>query len=302
LLKLAMGPTGDPTMFGTYTMNAGTFYFTLKNLISRTFQIKQGGTISWSGDMYDANINLKAVYQVKPLLSSLPTVSATDSSVFNERVPVDCVIGLTGDLFNPMIRFSLDMPDVTEEQIRTLVYNSIDTTNEAVMNQQMISLLVLNSFSFNTGSNVASSMGISSYDILTNQLNNWLSQISNEFDIGVNYQKGDASAPEQLEVALSTQLFNNRILVNGNFGVGNYKEAEKTSNIVGDVMVEYKITEDGRLRVRAYNKTNTYDLINDNAPYTQGVGVSYKKDFNRFRDIFQRKKKKQIQNETVLLQ
>jgi hypothetical protein len=301
LLNLGLAPNGDLSMLGTYTMNAGTFYFTLKNLISRTFQIKQGSTISWAGDMYEANIDLKAVYKVKPSLSSLPTVSVTDSSLFNERVPVDCIIGLSGDLFNPTIKFSLDMPDVTEEQIRSLVFNSIDTTNEFVMNQQMISLLVMNSFSFSTGGSVASSMGISSYDILTNQINNWLSQISNDFDIGLNYQKGDAVAPEQLEVALSTQLFNNRILVNGNFGVGNYKDSEKTSNIVGDVLVEYKITEDGKLRVRAYNKTNTYDLINDNAPYTQGVGISFKKDFNRFKEIFQRKKKKKQENETALL-
>ncbi|HNS16725.1 MAG TPA: translocation/assembly module TamB domain-containing protein [Bacteroidales bacterium] len=292
LMRFNMPPAGDMGLSGTYVMEGGTFYFTLRNLISRTFHIRSGSTISWTGDMFDADINLKAVYQVKPSLSTLPASSSmADSSLYSQRIPVDCVINLNGDLFNPTIRFGLEMPDVQEESIRTFVYNSIDTTNEAQLNQQMISLLVLNSFSLNTGTGVASSMGLSSYDLLANQLNSWLSQISDEFDIGVNYQKGDAISPEQLEVALSTQLFNDRVTVNGNFGVGTYKNSEKTSSIVGDVLVEVRITRDGRFRVRAYNKTNTYDLFNDNAPYTQGVGVSFRSDFNRVKDIFNRKRK-----------
>lgn len=297
LIRLNMVPSGELGLSGTYIMESGTFYFTLKNLISRTFHIKSGSTISWSGDMYGADINLKAVYQVKPSLSTLPVTSLTDSSFYNQRIPVDCVIGLTGDLFNPTIRFGLEMPDVREEAIRNLVYNSIDTTNEAQLNQQMLSLLVLNSFSLNTGSSIAGSMGISSYDLLANQLNSWLSQISDDFDIGVNYEKGNTMTPEQLEVALSTQLFNDRVSVSGNFGVGNYNTSEKTSNIVGDVLVEARITKDGRLKLRAYNKTNTYDLFNDNAPYTQGVGLSYRNDFNKIKELFQSKRKKKTTND-----
>jgi hypothetical protein len=296
-MRLNLDPLGEVGLSGTYVMESGTFYFTLRNLISRTFHIRSGSTISWTGDMMDADINLKAVYQVKPSLNTLPVSSLSDSSFYNQRIPVDCVIGLTGELFNPTIRFGLEMPDVSEEAIRTLVYNSIDTTNEAQLNQQMISLLVLNSFSLNTGSGIANSMGFSSYDLLANQLNSWLSQISDEFDIGVNYQKGDAMTPEQMEVALSTQLFNDRVMVNGNFGVGNYNNSEKTSNIVGDVLVEAKITKDGRFRVRAYNKTNTYDMFNDNAPYTQGVGLSYRNDFNKVKELFQSKRKKRTANE-----
>lgn len=291
LMKINMPPSGEIGLNGTYVMNEGSFYFNLRNLFSRTFRIKPGSTISWAGDVYEADINLQAVYQVRPSLSTLPSTSLTDSSYMNSRIPVDCIIVLTGDLFNPTIRFRLEMPDVREEEYRTLVYNSIDTTNEAQLNQQMMSLLVLNSFSVPAGSNVASSMGLNSYELLTNQLNSWLSQISDDFNIGVNYQKGNTLTPEQVEVALSTQLFNDRVTVSGNFGVGNQGESEETSNIVGDVLVEVKISEDGRLRVRAYNKTNTYDLFNYNTPYTQGVGISYRKDFNRFRDIFKRSRK-----------
>jgi len=302
LVNMGIGSNMEFDINGTYTVNSGTFHFSLQNMLTRVFRLQQGGTISWTGDLYEAKVNLSGVYQVRPSLNSLPVVLA-DSSIYNRRVPVDCIVGLTGDLFNPKIRFSIDMPDATEE-IRSLVFNSIDTTNEMAMNQQMISLLVLNSFSINTGSGGGTtSSGINSYEILSNQLSNMLSNISDDFDIGVNYTRGDALTPEQLEVALSTQLFDNRVLVYGSFGVGGYTESETTSNIVGDVLVEVKMTKDGRFRVKAFNKTNTQDLRNDNAPFTQGVGVSYQKEFDKFKDIFKRtreRKKKRKGDEVVL--
>ena len=301
LINMGIGSNMEFDINGTYTVNSGTFHFSLQNMLARVFRLRQGGTISWTGDVYEAKVDLKGVYQVRPSLNSLPVLLA-DSSIYNRRVPVDCVVGLTGDLLNPKIRFSIEMPDATEE-IRSLVFNSIDTTNEVAMNQQMISLLVLNSFSINAASGGSASSGINSYEILSNQLSNMLSNISDDFDIGLNYTKGDALTSEQLEVALSTQLFDNRVLVYGSFGVGGYTESDATSNIVGDVLVEVKMTKDGRFRVRAFNKTNTQDLRNDNAPYTQGVGLSYQKEFDKFRDIFKRtreKKKKRKGSDVVL--
>jgi len=291
LIKMNITPEGEVEMFGTYLIEKGSFFFTLQNMIRRTFRLRQGGTISWTGDLYDARVNLKGVYSVRAPLSSLP-LTITDSSLYNQRILVDCVVGLSGNIYNPDINFTIELPNVTSE-VRELVYNAIDTTNEVLMNEQMISLLVLNSFSFNTGGNsFAKNMGLNSYDILANQLSNWLSRISDDFDIGVNYLPGDQLTSEQLEVAMSTQLFDDRVMVNGNFNVLGYEQSN-TSSIVGDVLVEIKMTPDGRIRMRVYNKSNTIDLSNDNAPFTQGVGVSYHKDFNRLGELFQRKKKKE---------
>jgi hypothetical protein len=200
-----------------------------------------------------------------------------------------------------------------------MVYSVLDTTNEAEMNQQMLSLLVLGSFSYNT--TATPSLEASSYKLISNQLSNWLSQISKDFDIGINYIPGNQVSDEELEVALSTQLFNDRVSIDGSFGVTGEKTAdnasnivgdvnvevkltedgEKTadnaSNIVGDVNVEVKLTEDGRFRVRAFNRSNVnsaYDIYSydQSSPYTQGVGIFYRKEFNSFAEIFQRQKPK----------
>jgi hypothetical protein len=119
-----------------------------------------------------------------------------------------------------------------------------------------------------------------------------LSQISNDFNIGINYMPGDRVSDEQLEVALSTQLLDDRLIIDGNLDVsGSNANSQKTSAIVGDFNIEYKLTPDGRFRVKAFNRSNDLSLYTQYSPYTQGVGIFYRKEFNNIREFFYRPKK-----------
>ncbi|MBE0662927.1 MAG: translocation/assembly module TamB domain-containing protein, partial [Bacteroidales bacterium] len=285
-MQMFYNTAGDFTMYGDYLTNQGTFLFTLQKMINRTFSLLPGGIIRWSGDPYNADINIQAVYRTRVTLNSLPNISQEG------RFPVDCIITLKNNLMNPEISFGIRLPSVDEE-IQRQVFSAIDTTNEVVMNRQMISLLVLNSFNFSTDqTNLASTLGSSSFELLSNQLNSWLSQISKDFDIGVNYRPGDQLSSEELELALSTQLFDDRVSIDGNLGMmGDQQSQQNASNIIGDINVEVKITRDGRFRVRAFNKYNDMEITRRDAPYTQGVGAFYRREFDRFIDLFTPRKK-----------
>ena len=287
-IRFVMDDQYNYEVFGDYEISQGKFLFTLQNVIRRSFNIREGSTIKLTGDAMEATMNVKAVYHLRAGLNGLPTA---DTTITSRRVPVDCVLGLSGSVSNPMIDFQIEMPDV-EEQTRELIYSTIDTSNNTVMTQQMLSLLVLNSFSFSSPNTaLTSGLGATSFDILTNQLSNWLSQISKDFDIGINYRPGDEITQEEMEVALRTQLFNDRVIIDGNIGVMGSDNTENTSNIVGDVNIEVKMTKDGRLRLKAFNKSNNTDVLNSTSPYTQGVGLSFFTEFDKFSDIFRRKRK-----------
>ncbi len=299
-MKIGIAPQGDFGINGDYVIDEGTFLFTLRKIVNRRFDILKGGKISWTGNPYDAEIDVRALYQVKTSLYGLGAEVDTTAN-FSKRVNVNCIIELKNQLFDPDIKFSIQLPNV-DEQTRQVVYSVLDTTDESQMNQQMISLLVLGSFSYRTIDFNASS---ASAKLISNQLSNWLSQISQDFDIGVNYRPGDQISQEEIEVALSTQLFNDRVIIDGNFGVVGDKTSSNASNIVGDVNVEVKITEDGRLRVRAFNRSNynsVYDVntFDDIAPYTQGIGIFYRKEFDNFGELFNRKQKKKIKTKQVI--
>jgi len=298
-LNMNLNRAGNFTMAGDYRVNKGTFLFTIKNVYKKRFDLVDGGTISWTGDPYAGELNMKAIYHVK---TSLNTLGATQDTNFRTRVPVDCVIGLRDKILNPNVKFGFEFPNSSEE-VRQSVFSLIDTTNEAEMAQQMLSLLVLNSFSFASATgneDFASNVGGSSLQLVANQLGSWLSQISNDLDVGINYRPGGAITNEEVEVALSTQLFDERVTIDGNFGYQNTNNipSSNASNIVGDINVEVKITKDGRFRLKAFNRTNSVDLYDNIAPYTQGVGIFYRKEFNFFKDLFLRRKKQKEEEVT----
>ncbi|HQZ43282.1 MAG TPA: translocation/assembly module TamB domain-containing protein, partial [Flavobacteriales bacterium] len=120
---------------------------------------------------------------------------------------------------------------------------------------------------------------------------NWLSQISSDFDLGLNYRPGDNVTQKELEVALSTQLFNERLLFSTNVGV-QYGAAQTTQNsnaLVGDFQLEYLLTEDGKLRMKGYSISNDRNLNRaSQASTTQGVGIGYREEFNTFREFRQK--------------
>jgi hypothetical protein len=299
-LNLNMNRAGNFTMAGDYQINKGSFLFTVKNVYKKRFDLVTGSSISWTGDPYAGELGMKAIYHVK---TSLNTLGATQDTSFRSRVPVDCVIGLNGPILNPRVKFGFEFPNSPEE-VRQFVFSQIDTTNDAEMSQQMLSLLVLNSFSFSSATgnaDFASNVSGSSLQLVANQLGNWLSQISNDLDVGIKYRPGGIITNDEVEVALSTQLFDDRVSIDGNFGYQNLENmpSSNTSNIVGDINVEVKITKDGRFRLKAFNRTNIVDLFDNIAPYTQGVGVFYRKEFNFFRDLFLKKEEVEIEEENT---
>lgn len=275
-------------MFGQVEVVEGDYLFTLKNLINKEFEVVPGGTIAWFGDPLDADVNLDATYKLSAPLYDLMT---EDSDKYKQRVPVNLVMDLSGKLMNPNINFNILLPTV-DEITRARVNSAISTKEET--NRQAFALLVLRRFISPPNISKTHSSGAiaeNSTEFLSAQVSNWLSQISNDFDIGVNYRPGDEITNEELAVALSTQLFNNRLLVSGSFGVtgdsSTNADTQNANNLVGDIRVEYKVQPDGHIRVIVYNQSNDYDLANtQQVPYTQGLGMIFQREFENIYEMF----------------
>lgn len=286
-INLTVNSKGDLGLNGEYQITSGNFLFKYKNLFSRGFEIRQGSNIRFNGSPYNAVINLTAVHHNRTTLTGLDL--ELDSTITKARIPVNSIIRLKNKLLNPDISFGLEFPKL-DETYKQVIYAKLDTTNEVIMTQQILSLLVLNNFSFKTGNNsISNTIGISGFELLSNQVSNLLSQVSRDVDIGINYRPGDNISAQEFEVIMRTQLFDNRVTIDGNLGVTGQEGSNRTSNIVGDVNVEVKLTEDGRFKFKAFNRSNNLDQIFNNSPYTQGVGFSYRREFNKLKDIFQKR-------------
>ena len=284
---------GNNNMIGDYTVNTGNFELNFQNLLKRDFTIKDGGTIIFNGDPKYASLDLQAVYQVRASLDGIPTI--TDQSIAETRIPINCIINFTGALYDPIITFNIELPNVVDNDIKTMILSAIDVNDQATLSKQVFSLLLLKSFSFSSdNTTINAGIGTNSLSIISSQLAQWVSLINKDFDMGVNYNPGNELTPEEFEVYMKTQFFNDRLIIDGNFGMQSKStvNTDKTSNnIIGDVQVEYKVSSDGKLRVKAFNRTNQYSIFENNNPYTQGIGLSYYTEFDKPSELLKKKRR-----------
>jgi hypothetical protein len=298
ILLFEMNKYGDIALAGDYTVTKGDYLFTLQSILNKRFTIAPGGTIVWSGDPYNAIIDLSAIYSLKTSLDNLDNYN--NANYLYQRIPVDCIIVLTDELINPTINFKIDFPDENED-VKTRLLQYINTEEE--LNKQILSLIVLGKFStpeYIPGQNQlqnSNMIGSTASELFSNQLSNWLSQLSKNVDVDFKYRPGNSITKDELEFALSTQILNDRVILNGNIGNNVNPESNNSSQIVGDFDMRVKITPNGKIQLKAYNHSNN-DLITETAPYTQGVGISFKEEYNSLQElihkigsIFTKKKK-----------
>ncbi|MBC7861762.1 MAG: translocation/assembly module TamB, partial [Bacteroidia bacterium] len=289
-ISMQISTTGKFEMYGLYTLIDGNYLFSLENFISKKFDIENGSTIKWSGDPLNADINITASYRQRAGLT--PFFPSDSTGQYSKRVPANCMLYMRDKLLTPEITFGIQLPTV-DESTRIAVMSYIN--NEQELNRQVFSLLILKSFvtplqlsNSGVGVGAGAAAGATSSEMLSNQISNWLSQLSTNIDIAVNYQPGTSISNEQLELALSKQLFNDRLSIDGNVGVNN-SATQKTSNMIGDLVMDYKVYPDGKLRVKGFNKSNdNTQITTQGGPFTQGVGIFYREEFNTIDELYDR--------------
>ena len=294
MLNLHINPgNGIFNMYGDYTLIEGSFLFSLQNIISKKFIIESGSMIQWTGEPVDARLDINAVYKLKtslqPLLNTVTASSDDDQSgsrISDRSVPVDCKIHIGGRLSNPQLDFSVVVP-VTDIETQAAVASVLNT--QEAQAQQFISLVALGTFSNSGSANIGASAGVATgLEMLTNQFSNWFS--TDDYRIILNYRTGSEMTGDEVDFGFSTNLINNRLLVEveGNYIIDNKQAvSNNVSNFMGEAHVTWLIDKSGNLRLKAF--TQTIDRFDENQGLQEtGIGISYKEDFNNFKDLKQR--------------
>ena len=289
-IRVSLDKDRQLNVFGEYKIEKGDYLFTLSNLVNKKFILTPGGSIKWNGSLDDAIIDMSAVYHLKTSLNDL--LSGMEKGT--TKVPVECVLNLKENLMNPSVNFSINFPSL-DAQMKSLIQSLFASQDD--INKQMFSLLILNKFytpdyvdklegkeersaGYQVGVTTAS-------ELLSNQLSRWFSQISNNFDIGFSYRPGDEVTTNEFELALSTQIWNNRVTISANGNVVEKAKTTSNSPITGDFDVDVKINKQGTLKLKAYSHTD--EKITYNATETvQGVGISYQETFDTFKELLRK--------------
>lgn len=269
-------------MTGQLEVLEGGYLFTLQNIINKQFDVRPGGTVTWYGDPYAAEIDLNALYGLRtgldPLLPSEPELPG--------RTKVELNMGLKGNLMRPEIGFDIAVPEVNT-RLQALVESAL--INEEELNRQVMSLLVLQQFLSPDPTSAVGTTGLQerSTEFLASQIGFWLSQMTQDVDVGVDYGTDATSGEQALAVALSAQLLDDRLHVEGAVGTNHLFGGTTEDLQVQDVRVRYDLPPDGMFQLTGYSTTNPA-VTGQTGTSTQGVGILMHAEFNTFREFWQR--------------
>lgn len=283
-LRFNLDPQGNIGLFGNLEVNRGEYMFTLGGLVRKRFFIEPGGSISFNGDPYEAVLDLSTKYVTRTSLSG----AVADPTLAAVRTEVNLYLKLSAMLTKPEISFDIKLPNVAPG-IQAEVNDRFSDPNR--LTQQAFSLLALNSFytdDLALDAQVQGGLASTTIDVFAGQVNNFLSQYIKIIDIAVNYtgEGITGASQEEFEVAVSRRLFDDRISINGVVGV---PLGANQNQLAGDVEVDMMLTQDGRVRAKAFNRSYQNNLlIEQTGLYSQGVGLFYRTDFNRRRELLKR--------------
>ncbi len=282
---------------GDYTLSSGNYHLVLLGIAARDFTINDGSTIRFNGDILSSTLNIGATYRTKTSISTL----ISDTTATSTRRTVECGVQVTDRLSNPRLSFSINIPDL-DPAVKARVESALSTEDK--VQKQFLSLLISNSFIPDEQSGIVNNSTVlfsNVSEIMANQLNNIFQKLDIPLDLGLNYQQTD-SGNDVFDVAVSTQLFNNRVTVNGNIGNRQYQSSSSGSEVEGDIDIEIKLTRPGTFKLTLFSHSaDQYTNYLDDSQ-RNGVGISFQQEFNHFGKWFKRafstrKKRKEIDAE-----
>jgi hypothetical protein len=313
-IRLVIDLGNSIDMNGTYQITEGKYLFNFRGLFNKEFIIDEGSKIVWNGDALNANMNIKAIYKLPQKKALYPLVigqvDGADLTEAKRVYPTFVTILMTNSLLQPDIKFDITQPD--NKAVGTTAYSKLEQikNNENELIAQAGVLLLLNDFKSSEGlastnaygqgavSTVSDLVSAALSNEITNQFQNltgWKNVSLNvAYQNSTNYSDLDRFQRNEFKFNVTTNLFKDRVIldVGSSVDVGAQGTTNNTSNnnLNGDFKAQVLITDDGRLRLNTF-ANNTSDLEGNN-PAKGGVGLSYKKSFNSFRELFLSKKKR----------
>lgn len=275
-IGIRMDNLGDLSMDGTYVVKEGVYNFAM-GPVKQPFYIAEGGSITWTGNPYEATLDLSTYCKVK---ASLGELSPDQLSGGHEEV--QCYLNLTESLMKPAISFDIKVPKANESG-KALV--SRITSDKDELNRQFFSLLLWKKFQPMKGTSRAG--GGAALDLVSNQINSMLSQMSEGYKLNVDLNS-DSYGNDEVALGVSKGFLDDRLTVTGSFGVENNTTGNQSkSSLIGDLEVEYKLNEAGTFRVNVFNESNDNTVLqtNNQGQFRQGAGIHYQEDFNDLNDF-----------------
>ncbi|WP_340104809.1 hypothetical protein [Rhodohalobacter sp. 8-1] len=276
----------DLSMFGRFNISSGDYQFVAGDIFTRRFSIQDGGTISWQGDLTEANLDVTASYRARPDISTLIPTGASF-----QRIPIELILQIGGTISQIENEFFFQLPsgiEGTQDPTIAAQINRLNQNEEEKVLQAFGILLTGNfvpsddlqnpEFGNVTGTNTLVNPLVSSQIIsplLSNQINALLrSDVTLDVDFNLN-------AFNEVDLGVALRLFNDRIVLR--------REGQITGESeIGDLGATYRINQ--IFSITAFHRqdvtlSNRAETESRQTQEMNGMGVEAQFQFNTWQNL-----------------
>ena len=278
-LKYTLDFAGRDNLIGSYTIASGNLRYTPPLISQKNFEITNGSSISWTGDMLNPQLDLKGTELIKT------SVSSEEEGTRLVEFLIDANVG--GSLSNIDLKFDLS----TESDMT--VQNELQTMSDNQRSQAAINLLLYNTYS---GTNSAGNInGLTAttalFTFLQSKLNAWAAQTLPGIDLsfGINQYEGTRSGGTETSYSyrLAKTLFNDRfkIVVGGEYSTEAIEDENIADNLFSDISLEYYLNDVGSRYLRLFRHSSYENVLEGQVTQT-GIAYVLKRKLSNLKNLF----------------
>lgn len=278
-LRMQYGLTGDITLTGRYTLDNGEMKYSLPIIPLKTFTIRDGSYIEFTGDPMNPKLNITATERTKANVSSGGNQERT--------VEFDCGVVITKTLSDMGLEFTLSAPE-------DMTLNS-ELQSMSVEQRGRLAVTMLTTGMYLADGNTGGfSMNDALNSFLQSEINNITGSALRTLDLSFGMDNStDASGTSHTDYSFkfSKRFWNNRIriVVGGKVSTGS-EMTNQNESFFDNVTLEYRLGNSSDKYVKLYYDNNAYDWL-EGTIREYGVGFTWRRSLQNLKEMFSFKKK-----------
>ncbi|MBQ7419799.1 MAG: translocation/assembly module TamB domain-containing protein [Prevotella sp.] len=279
-LRMQYSPADNLQLRGRYTLSNGEMKYSLPVIPLKTFTIRDGSYIEFTGEPMNPTLNITATERTKATVSN--------NSGVGRSVEFDCGVVITKTLNDMGLEFTLDAPEDMQ------LHSELQAMGVEQRGKLAVTMLTTGMY-LADGNTGAFSMNSALSSFLNSEINQITGNALRTLDLSFGMDNStDASGATHTDYSFkfAKRFMNNRLKIAVGGKVSSGAELQQRNNSFFDnVSLEYRLDQTANKFITLYYQNNSYDWLDG---YTQkyGAGFTWRRSLQRFSDIFRFKETK----------
>ena len=268
---------------GRYTLGSSEMKYSLPVIPLKTFTIKEGSYVEFTGDPMNPRLNITATERTKATVS--------DPSGSSRSVAFDCGVVITKTLNDMGLQFVIEAPE------DNAISGELQTMSAEERGKVAVTMLTTGMYlADGNTSNFSMNSALSSF--LQGEINNIAGSALKTLDVQLGIDNTtDATGAMHTDYSFrfAKRFMNNRLRlqIGGKVSSGNTEAMGQNQSFFDNVTMEYRLNQDATQNVKLFYNQNVYDWLEG---YTgeYGVGYVWRRKLDSLWDVFKKNRSTQV--------